>query len=69
MERFMVPDTTPTPSKVIYVYVPERPKAPDFDTIMYRIPGRSAARGEVTHKMFKDMNRKERRAIISGKQR
>lgn len=39
------------------------------DTLMLRIPGRSAARGEVTHKKFADMNRKERRAFLSGQKR
>lgn len=31
------------------------------------IPGRSAERGEVTRKNFADMNRKERRAFLSGR--
>ena len=33
------------------------------DDIYYRIPGRDFARGEVTHKRLKDMNRQERRAM------
>lgn len=39
------------------------------DTLLLRIPGRSAERGEVTHKAFKDMNRAERRAFLSNKSR
>lgn len=39
------------------------------DTMLMRIPGRSAERGEVTHKTFKQMNRKERRIIASNKSR
>lgn len=39
------------------------------DTLLLRIPGRSAARGEITHKKFADMNRKERRAFLSGQKR
>lgn len=37
------------------------------DSMLFRIPGRSAERGEVTHKKFADMNRKERRAFLSGR--
>ena len=49
-------------------------QTPDFqsdisDTLMIRIPGRSAARGEVTHKTFKQMNRAERRAVASNSKR
>jgi len=54
-------------SGVVYIYDVAENRWPELDKIMYRIPGRSAARGEVTHKMFKDMNRKERRAITSSK--
>jgi hypothetical protein len=37
--------------------------------MIYRIPGRDAARGEITHKVWRDMNRQERRAIVASRQR
>lgn len=40
-----------------------------IDTMLMRIPGRSAARGEVTHKTISQMNRKERRAFQSNSKR
>lgn len=43
-------------------------KRKSYDLLL-PIPGRSAARGEVTHKLAKDMNRKERRAFNSNKSR
>lgn len=47
----------------------ERERALSSDSLMLRIPGRSAERGEITHKRFADMNRKERRAVLSGSKR
>lgn len=41
----------------------------DLSDMLLPIPGRSAARGEVAHKKFADMNRKERRAFNSSKSR
>ncbi len=59
-----LPETPP----VKYVYVERGPRQSDIsDTLLLPIPGRSAARGEVTHKTFKDMNRAERRAVLSNK--
>lgn len=43
--------------------------ARNLDSLLLPIPGRSASRGEVTHKKFADMNRKERRAFHSNKKR
>lgn len=54
------------PAVVIRVTRQEKMAAPS-DTIRLAIPGRSAARGEITHKIFADMNRKERRALLSNR--
>ena len=44
-------------------------EADRLDSLMLRIPGRDATKGEVTHKLAKDMNRKERRAFQSARNR
>lgn len=44
-------------------------EADRLDSMMLRIPGRRAEIGEVTHKLPKDMNRKERRAFQSSRRR
>jgi hypothetical protein len=36
------------------------------DMRVYRIPGRDADKGEITHKLWGDLNRKERRAVRSA---
>lgn len=60
---------TPVPSQIISYALDIRASdpPPNTDEMLMRIPGRNADRGEVTHKRFKDMNRKERRALLSGK--
>lgn len=63
MRRTTIPSQVET--YVLDIKTVEPP--PNFDDMLIRIPGRSAARGEITHKRFKDMNRKERRAMMSGK--
>lgn len=63
----MVPDDGTIPMK--YIYIERDPPPSNIDTLLLRIPGRSAAAGEVTHKLFKDMNRKERRAFLSARSR
>jgi hypothetical protein len=44
--------------------------APDYiEEMFYRIPGRDSRRGEVTHKLWRDMNRQERRAVAASRNR
>jgi len=60
---------TPLPSRTISctIYIEPCHPVPSTEDILMRIPGRNSERGEITHKFFKDMNRKERRALMSGK--
>lgn len=53
-------NSSPTAMGTNYVISPE---------MLYRIPGRDAKRGEITHKTLRQMNRHERRLVRSARGR